>query len=244
MSDQAHGETEEGAATGGTGVANWEPSSVKVRTIARALLNVGIGVPESVPSNVARLVVALYEDLSTGSPLSPMRFESLTAASGVAADVLRAAGARWLQFDGAGSLTGFGGLTVRPTRHRLVLDGRHLYLWCALDGLLVAHALGRPVRIETHCPTTRVRIEVAASQERVEHAEPGDAVMSVVVPESGAACSVSETRRGFCEYVNFFHSKHVVLLDSLTRPDAGVLTMDDAFALAGLLMLPLRNARI
>ena len=243
MSDQAHGETKERAATGGTGVANWEPSSVNVRTIARALLNVGIGVPESVPSNVARLAVALYQDLSTGSQLSPTRFESLTAASGVAVDVLRTAGGRWLEFDGAGSLTGFGGLTLRPTRHRLVLDERHFYLWCALDGFLVAHALGRPVRIETQCPTTGAGIEVAASRERVEHFEPGDAVMSVVVPESDAACSVSDTRRGFCEYVNFYRSKQVVV-GSLTRPDADVLTMDDAFALAGLLTLPLRNARI
>jgi alkylmercury lyase len=148
-----------------------------------------------------------------------------------------------LEFDAAGSLTGFGGLSLQPTHHRLVLNGRHFYLWCALDGFLVAHALGRPVRIETQCPTTGAEIEVAASPERVEHVEPDDAVMSLVVPESGTACSVSDTRRGFCEYVNFYRSAQAAL-DSSERRRAAVLTMGAALVLARMLMLPLVSARL
>lgn len=219
-----------------------ERSALDVGELAQELLSVGIGIPESAPANLGRLAVALYQGLATGSPLAPTRLDGLTAASGVAADVLRAAAARWLEFDGGGSLIGFGGLTLQPTRHRLILDGRDFYLWCALDGFLIAHALGRSVRIETHCPTTGTRIAVAASRDGVEHVEPGDAVMSVVVPESAAACSVSDTRRGFCDFVNFYRSEQVAL-DSAKCPGAAVLTMEMAFRLARLLTLPLINAR-
>lgn len=217
-------------------------TGVVITKIAQELLDVGIGIPDSAPASLANLAVAMYESLATGSALSPTNFDGLSAASGIAADVIRVAAARWLEFDGDGGLTGFGGLTLQPTQHRLVLDGHDFYLWCVLDGFVVAHALGRPVRIETHCPTTGTRIEVLASREGVEHVEPRNAVMSVIVPESGAACSVSDTRHGFCDFVNFYRSEQVAL-DSAKRPGAAVLTMDMAFALARRLTLPLLNAR-
>jgi len=216
-------------------------SSPRVTELARELQSAGIGIPETVPPNLARIAVAIYRALATGSPLAPTQLESLTSASGVPADLVRVAAARWLELDEAGSLTGFGGLTLRPTQHRLILDGKDFYLWCALDGFLVAHVLGQPVRIETLCPATGTPIEVAVSREGVEHLAPSDAVMSVMVPESNAACSVSETRRGFCDFVSFYRSEQVAF-ESMKRPGTTVVTMDQGFALARLLMLPLINA--
>jgi alkylmercury lyase len=72
-------------------------------------------------------------------------------------------------FDRDGRLVGFG-LTLRPTPHRVELDGRTLYTWCVPDTLLLPVLLGRPVRVEARCFATgdpvRVEVEPAASWTR------------------------------------------------------------------------------
>jgi alkylmercury lyase len=212
-----------------------------VAEIARALLGVGIGIGAEM-DQPARLALEMYRELAKGTPIEPEAFDRITSASGIPAELARVAAARWLEFDSSGSLTGFGGLTLRPTKHRLLLDGRPFYVWCALDGFLVAHALGLPVAIETSCPGTTTPIRVAASVDAIERVEPSSAVMSVVLPDAATACSVSDTREGFCDFVNFYESE-TIARDTMKGRGGAVLTMDSAFSLAGELMTPVRRAR-
>jgi alkylmercury lyase len=217
----------------------YDATPSRVEEIAKALLEAGIGIRETTPDKT-RIALAIYQELTKGSPIPATEFERLMGALGVPADLVRAAASQWLEFDPSGNLTGFGGLTLRPTTHALVLGGRRYYLWCALDGFLVAHALALPVCIETRCPATGTPIEVAASHHGVEHVQPSSAVMSVVVPASTGACCVADTRGGFCDFVNFYVSEQIAV-DALKGGGATVLSMDQAFALGGLLTLPLRS---
>ena len=215
---------------------------LNLEDIATVLLAAGIGIGESAPHH-AHLVVTIYRELAKGSPIAAGDLEALARASGVPMDLASSAAARWLELGPAGELVGFGGLTLRPTKHRLVLNGAlTLYLWCALDGFLIAHALGQPVRIVTCCPTSGMPIVVAATATHVEEVAPKTSVMSIIAPESNAACNVTDTRRGFCDFVNFYQSEETALTSMRGRGGA-VLTMDRAFSLAGLLTIPLANAR-
>jgi alkylmercury lyase len=212
-----------------------------VEEIAQVLLGAGVGIAQASP-DLARLAVAIYDELAKGVPIPLAEIGRLLGATGVAMDLASAVGTRWMEFDPSGNVTGFAGLTVLPTSRRLLLDGRSLYLWCALDGLVVAHVLGRPVVIHALCPATQTPITVAATGTGVERVEPSDAAMSLVVPEASGACNVTDVRRSVCDHVHLYRSEQVAI-DSTKAQGAAVLSLDRAFVLAGLLVGPLKTAR-
>lgn len=59
-----------------------------------------------------------------------------------------------------GQVDGIAGLTVRPTRHRLTLDGRDFYTWCGFDTVGIAAALEADAVASTSCGFCRAAIEV------------------------------------------------------------------------------------
>lgn len=215
-------------------------NGLTVEEIARVLLGEGLGAGP-LARNLAELVLTIYRDLALGRPLGPERLARTAGAAGVCIELAKGAGSRWLEFDDAGDLVGFGGLTLRPTAHRLLLGDTPLHLWCALDGLLIVHALCRRVKIETHCPSTGALIEVCAGPLGIEAVVPRSAMMSIVAPPSNCGCSVADTRRGFCDFVNFFGSE-TVAREAVAGRGGAVLSLEAAFTLAGLLMAPLRSA--
>ena len=83
--------------------------------------------------------------LATGKPASP---EEIAAASGKSPEEVRAALERFpsAEWDEQGRVVGLG-LTLQLTPHRLEVEGRTLFAWCALDALLFSALLGRPVSI-------------------------------------------------------------------------------------------------
>lgn len=212
-------------------------SGLTVGEIAGVLLGAGVGLGP-LPPNLLDLVLTIYRELAVGRPIRPEELARAATAAGVSVELAKGGGSRWLEFDEAGALVGFGGLTLRPTSHRLVLDETPLHLWCALDGLLIAHVLRRPVRIETRCPSSGTVIEVAAGPEGIVALAPRASVMSIVAPPASCACSVAATRRGFCDFVNFYESE-VVARDAVKARGGAVMSIDAAFALAGLLIAPL-----
>lgn len=50
-----------------------------------------------------------------------------------------------------GLVDGVGGLTTRPTRHSLTVEGRVLYTWCAFDAVGIPAALGWSAHASTNC---------------------------------------------------------------------------------------------
>lgn len=56
-----------------------------------------------------------------------------------------------MERDLAGAVEGSHGLTLRPSVHRVVLDGVDLHTWCALDAVAIPAALGVDAELTTHC---------------------------------------------------------------------------------------------
>src|SRR5207245_1750782 len=56
---------------------------------------------------------------------------------------------------------GFWGLTIRPMAHRLLLDDRVLYAWCAWDTLFLPELIGKPAQVKSTCPTTGTPISLS-----------------------------------------------------------------------------------
>jgi alkylmercury lyase len=171
-----------------------------------------------------------YQCLSMGKPVT---IGTVATACGVGRDDVRESLGRVpassIQFDDRGRVVGIGGLTLEPTRHRLTVDDRTLYTWCAFDTLFAPEILGRPVAVDSNCPTSDTPIRLTVTSDGVEHPDPEDAVLSFVTPDADACCA--DIRGSFCRHVNFFASRQAALDWPEAVGDMLVLTIDEGFRL-------------
>src|SRR5438105_3142008 len=58
-----------------------------------------------------------------------------------------------VEVDRAGNIVGLG-VTLVPTSHRVQLDGKHLYTWCAFDTVLLPPQLDVQAQVQSTCPVS------------------------------------------------------------------------------------------
>jgi alkylmercury lyase len=120
--------------------------------------------------------------------------------------------------DEEGRVAGLMGLSAIETPHRLLLDDRSAYGWCAQDALFLSIVLDilfdRQVRIESTCPSTGTTVRLEASPSGITKVEPEGTVMSFLrVTDPGAVVS-GDARTAitdFCHYVHFFASREAAV---------------------------------
>ncbi len=166
--------------------------------------------------------------LARGKPASP---EEIAAASGKSPEEVRAALDRFpsAEWDEQGRVVGLG-LTLRLTPHRLELEGRTLFAWCALDALLFPVLLGRPASIESPCRGTGDPVHIEVTPAGIKTVEPPSAVVSIVV-----ARDLANFRRVSCNNTHFFSSPEAASRWLEKHPEATILPVEDAFRLGRLL---------
>jgi alkylmercury lyase len=128
--------------------------------------------------------------------------------------------------DDQGRLVGLA-LTLRPTTHRLTVDGRTLFAWCATDTLMIPVILGRPALVESACPQTGQPIRVELTPERVERVDPAGAVMSAVRPPGRLA----DVRTDTCDHGHFFSSLAATTAWAEAHPYGHIYPVAEAFQL-------------
>lgn len=177
-----------------------------------------------------RVLLTLYRLIAKGSPVT---LESLGAASGsdsgTVKEIVEEVAPSRLQYDEAGKIVAFAGLTQMPANHRFTFGGRELFTWCAFDALFLPDLLDGTARVSSACPVTGAEIGMTVNKDGLEVNEAGDAVMSFVMPD--AENSRSDLRGVFCNHVNFFASRRIGDSWLEQNPGAAILSLDDAFAL-------------
>jgi alkylmercury lyase len=113
----------------------------------------------------------------------------------VAAAVDRLAQAGLTRRDRAGRLLGSHGLSVVPTRHELMVDGKRYWTWCAYDAVGILGALETDGRVRSRSPHSGALIELGF------HGGRPDATETVVFMAEGPCRSVIED---WCPLVNLF----------------------------------------
>jgi alkylmercury lyase len=106
-----------------------------------------------------------------------------------------------VDFDHAGNVVGLG-LTLAPTVHRVHIDGRELFTWCATDAVMLPVMLDAPVTVESTCPATGTSIRLTLAPEGVDDASPAETVVSELAPTAGCA----DIRTSLCDHGHFFAS--------------------------------------
>jgi len=170
----------------------------------------------------------LLQLLANGNPVSRQQLaESLS----MPADVVNETLDRWwgVYYDEQKRITGYWGLSVKPTKHQVRIHERTLYAWCAWDTLFLPGLLNATVVIESHCAQTNNRIQLTLGPEGPKNVEPVGAVMSFLVPDS---YNVKDNIVAhFCHFVYFLESMDAGMAWTTHTPGTFLLSMEDAYAL-------------
>lgn len=197
-----------------------------------ALSRVMAGVFPAMDSGEQKIALTLYRLLAVGEPVSPAR---IALQSGLPVDRVNAALKDWpgVFLDADQRVTGFWGLSLQETTHRLELDGKKLYTWCAWDTLFIPELLGSAAQITSACPVTGKEIRLVVSPAGIETVNLEQVVVSFLLPEESEFQENIVT--SFCHFVYYFAGHIVAEQWSATHPGTFVLSLADAFRVGQLL---------
>ena len=174
----------------------------------------------------AKLGLPIVRSLADGQAPSE---EELGNATGLPADEVRnlLAEIGGVERDENGRIIGWG-LTRIPTPHRVEIDGRVLYGWCAPDVLALPALLGRSAKVTSPDFATGQPITLTVDPDGVRDLEPSTAVASyVATPE--AADLGAMVRHNVCNNQHLFASAAAGAEWLEHHPGFTLLPVDEAF---------------
>lgn len=182
------------------------------------------GCAQGVTERERRAQLALFRLLAEGEPVEPTR---LAAETGIpAAEVMDLLDSwRGVHTD-EGRVVAFQGLSVVEAPHRLEVDERTLYTWCAWDTLCLPQLIGRPADIESTCPTTGATISLHVGPDGPADLSPPEAVMSFIDPGESFGDDVIQS---FCRFVHFLASREAAEEWTRTHPGTYVIAIEDGY---------------
>ncbi len=178
-----------------------------------------------------RVVVTLHRLLAEGEPVSPGRLAEAVGLSETRVRDVLARCQAFIYYDGNGSVIAFWGLALQEMPHRLEVDGRTLYAWCALDTLFIPGILGKVARIESPDPLTKEEISLVVGPDGVSELTPAGAVVSILERDTPFDADVIKS---FCHFVHFFRSRASGARWTSKHPDTFLLSVDEAYELGRL----------
>ena len=157
----------------------------------------------------------------------PVTVAELATAAGVdVADVSNAPAGHDVEYDDQHRIVGWG-LTLIPTPHTYIVNGHHLYTWCAADTLLFPAILGRRAHIESRCPTTDAVIRLTVDpQAGVSDLSPVTAVISI---PGSQEMDITRVRATTCNPGRYFATAQAAEGWLAQHPDGTVLPVADAY---------------
>jgi alkylmercury lyase len=177
-----------------------------------------------------RLFLALYRQLATGQPVAAA---DLADVAGQPPDQVREAleGLPGVFTDEQGRVIGFWGLSIRPMPHRLTINRRTLYTWCAWDTLFLPELLGATAEVESTCPVTGKRINLTVDGTDVTSRHPDETVLSFLHRDQPFD---ADTIKTFCHYVHFFANPEAAAKWTTQHDGTFTLSLADGSAIAKL----------
>ncbi len=208
---------------------------IKVADVARAWRDF-YGLDQLVPE-LASLGLHTMRLLAEGQPVSHDQVASTAGISSDDADTMlgiwKSIGAS--DYDGEGDITSFGGLSTKPTPHRLEVSGRQLFAECALDSLFIPAFLQQDVAVESVSPIRGQAISLLVTPEGVERLDPSGAHISTVIPGAAPDTEAVTTyghEGGMCNR-NFFLKDDAEGADFCTdKPGLVIFPVSDGFEVA------------
>jgi alkylmercury lyase len=176
-----------------------------------------------------RLALSVYRQLAEGRPAPAA---AVAARANTSVERVEELLGSWpgVFLDGDQRVVGFWGLTIHeltPT-HRLTLDGRELFAWCAWDSLFLPGILGASLDVRSVCPTTGETISLTVAPSGVVQTSHPHGIVSFLLPDRDFDADIIQN---FCHFVYFFASAEAG--EAWTGQHSGtfLLPLEDAFEL-------------
>src|SRR5919106_1861632 len=170
-----------------------------MKTESNRVESVALAVAKAAPDfdeEQQRIALSVHRELAECSPVPAA---AVAARAHVSVERVQELLGSWpgVFLDGDQRVVGFWGLTIHklsPT-HRLNLDGRELFAWCAWDTLFLPGILDATATVESTCPTTGETISLVVSPAGVLETSHAGAVVSFLTPDHAFDADVIQ---GFC----------------------------------------------
>jgi len=192
------------------------------------------GIPPRLTADQSRLLIKVLQVVATGCPVSPARLKEIASVLHMPFEEPNLFLRQMSEFDEAGNIVGFLGLSQKKHSHRFQINRHILSTWCAWDTLFLPFLLKQTAKVESFCPTTKSKICLALSPYGVEGYEPANTVLSMVLPSprTEGIKSVEEIWMILCHYVFFFSSTEAVVEWFKGKEyDPTILSVEEGFQL-------------
>ncbi|MCZ6691099.1 MAG: alkylmercury lyase MerB [Planctomycetota bacterium] len=204
-----------------------QSSTASFQELAKGILSV---LPK-LDSDGRRVSIQLYRLLAKGEPVSN---QSLAEAAQVPPQTIDRLLDSWpgVYRNDEGEVVGYWGLAIQDTEHRLDVDGKTLYTWCAWDTLFIPQILQKTANVESKCPVTGVPVRLTVGPEGVRASDPVEAVVSLLVPDPEEF--EDNIISSFCHHILFFKSAGVAADWVAQHEGTVIISLDEAFDLGRL----------
>lgn len=180
-----------------------------------------------------RLVNRIFHRLATRGPLNLDDIHAEAADLGIAGGEAAELVDSWAERDDTGGIVGLG-VTYNPTPHRMRIEGRDMWAWCAIDTLIFAILLDTTISVSSDAPggggTSRVEVSPAG----VSGSAPDGAVITWPTRERDQVdlSSTAAIWGTFCHHSFLFPSREDAERWADGRADIEILPLDEGFAIA------------
>lgn len=175
-----------------------------------------------------RLALKLYRLLSEGDAVS---IENLSECAALPSSEVKTILNSWpgVSYDDNHRITAFWGLAIDETQHRLEINGKTVYTWCAWDTLFIPELLNANAHVSSNCALSGDEIILNLSPDGIESFRPDQVMVSFLVPDE---TEFKENITGsFCQHVFFLRSDEAGKRWAGTHPGTFLLSLDEAFAI-------------
>lgn len=150
------------------------------------------------PEADAVRTAAFWLLLDRGQPVSVATIAVSTNLDEATVEQVVEEGAGRVELDNRGRIVGIAGLTINATRHRVTIESKTRWTWCALDAVGILGALEATGAVRSTDPSTGrpVEIDFVAGEPR------GEATLFILGGYDGG-----NVREEWCPLVNFFSTR-------------------------------------
>ncbi len=166
-------------------------------------------------------ILKVHQELLKGKPITKEECYSIINLPNNKSDALLE---KVAEFDTEGNIIAFSGLSLIPTKHKLIIENKTFYTWCVIDAILFTEWLDVASIVQSNDPIDSTPIELKMKGNQLLRSDPYPLFVSWV--ESMNACDI---RNSFCNHVSFFASDTTSNQWLKEHPNGKILNIDDFF---------------
>jgi alkylmercury lyase len=133
----------------------------------------------------------------------------------------------YAEVDDQGRVAGFFGLSLVPTPHKLMVKGKVLYTWCAMDAIILPQLLLLETLIESVDPLNGQRIQLSVNEDFLDWTDPVPVFISWTKKNASF-----DIRQRFCPQSHLFASQEIAEKWLVKNADISISNVEGAFTFA------------